>query len=176
MNQVGIHSLCLLNFNMVKTPREHRGACHQPKRTAKESPLLTSSCHPSLSRPPSQFVLLLYTTNGKLFTCKSFHKINIKSSCPNHHNFFLMILVLGLNPGPHTCIGFDICVLHLQSLDFKNALTTASTTKYCPLGFLFYMNQKHSGSVGMSGRLVPGCANQLINRPPKIQHKGLWVG
>lgn len=72
------------------------------------------------------------------------------------------------------CIRFDICVLHLQSLDFNNALTIASTTMYC-----LWISVLYDRSILVQWECragSPTCTNQLTNRPPKTQHKGLWVG
>lgn len=63
---IGNTGVCVIN--------EQPSSSHQSKRPAKENPLLSSSCHPPFSWSPSQFVLLLYTTNGRLFMCYKFSK------------------------------------------------------------------------------------------------------
>lgn len=249
--------LRLIGNTGVRVINEQPSSSHQSKRPAKENPLLSSSCHPPLSRSPSQFVLLLYTTNGKLFMCNKFsknkHKIIMSQPSWFPVSFFLSPLfffththrgnlllnsqswkkkslevsyyikpqLLLLNPwgrdsnlivlfwgqvssndeklsillnyrqvlkvilmlfgvgaksrASHMlCIRFDICVLYLQSLDFNNALTIASTTMYC-----LWISVLYDRSILVQWECragSPRCTNQLTNRPPKTQHKGLWVG
>lgn len=92
MNQAGIRSFCLLDFNMVKTHREHRGACHQQAAiNQRGQPRRILCCLPLATLHflgPLLNLFSFYTPQTENYSCvTSFQKINIKSSCPNHHDF-----------------------------------------------------------------------------------------
>lgn len=94
-DESGWDTFSLLDFNMVKTHREHRGACHQrtainqrgqPRRILYRLPLATVHF-----LGPLLNLFSFYTPEMENYSCvTSFQKINIKSSCPNHHDFWFL--------------------------------------------------------------------------------------
>lgn len=94
-DESGWDMFSLLDFNMVKTHKEHRGACHQraainqrgqPKRILCCLPLATLHF-----LGPLLNLFSFYTPQTENYSCvTSFQKINIKSSCPNHHDFWFL--------------------------------------------------------------------------------------